>query len=106
MPICIYADYNNYLEAIRFKNYETAILGMLNSAYIQQHFIEFYNIMVNDFLDKYKKIMEQMDKDQTDNVFISVTIYKMDIHVKYSKVRENLETSYVQLLQFKKMMDK
>lgn len=101
-----HADYNNYLEAIRFKNYETAILGMLNSAYIQQHFIEFYNIMVNDFLDKYKKIMEQMDKDQTDNVFISVTIYKMDIHVNYSKVRENLETSYVQLLQFKKMMDK
>ena len=43
---------------------------MLNSAYIQQHFIEFYNIMVNDFLDKYEKISNSINV-YLDNVMVN-----------------------------------
>ena len=98
-------DYKNYLDSITFKNYETAILGMLNSEYIQEQFTEFYNIIVIHFLKNYELIINQMNKDAIDDANISISIYKMATSIKYAEVREKLETSYVQLLQYKDLLD-
>lgn len=98
-------DYKNYLDSIRFKNYETAILGMLNSDYIQQQFTEFYNVIVNHFLENYALIVNQMNKDAIDNAIITISIYKMTTSIKYAKVQEKLEASYIQLLQYKDLLE-
>ena len=100
-----HADYKNYLDSIRYKNYETAILGMLNSDYIQQQFTDFYSIIVNHFLENYDIIINQLNKDAIDDAIISISIYKMTTSIKYMRVREKLETAYVQLQQYKDLLE-
>jgi len=100
-----HGDYKNYLDSIRYKNYETAILSMLNSDYIQQQFTDFYSIIVNNFLENYYIIINQLNKDAIDDAIITISIYKMTTSIKYMRVKEKLETSFVQLQQYKDLLE-
>tara|TARA_R110001592_G_scaffold226353_1_gene482480 strand:- start:2115 stop:2891 length:777 start_codon:yes stop_codon:yes gene_type:complete len=98
-------DYKNYLDSIRYKNYETAILCMLNSDYIQEQFTEFYSVIVNHFLENYHLIINQLNKDTIDDASITISIYRMTTSINYTRVRDKLESTYVQLQQYKDLLE-
>lgn len=91
-------DYAAYDEIIRFRNYEIAIAGMLESEYIRTNFAAFILIMKKNYADNYGYVMGEIDKLATRPVKILKTgLYNMSAKVDYSTVRSNLERIYQSL---------
>ena len=59
-------DYNNYNKIITYKNYDIAIVKMLQQANIKKNFNLLHKIMVDHFISNYKVIIEQFKKDTID----------------------------------------
>jgi ubiquitin-protein ligase len=91
-------DYVAYDEIIRFRNYEIAIAGMLESEYIQTSFAAFTLIMKQDYAENYEHVMTEIDKLASRPVKVLKTgLYNMCAKVDYSTVRSNLERIYQSL---------
>ena len=86
-----HVDYNKYNEIVRFKNFEVAIADMLERKDIENDFSELRLVMKNNFLEKYKDIIERLDDVQTENKSITTSIYKMRTNVNYTEIKRRLE---------------
>tara|TARA_B100001769_G_scaffold247249_1_gene218187 strand:+ start:4887 stop:5627 length:741 start_codon:yes stop_codon:yes gene_type:complete len=95
-------DYKNYLTIIKYKNYDTAIYGVLNNDSIQENYVEFYKIMVKEFIKNYDKIITKLEEDYIINQTLSVPLYKMhNVYINYDILRNKLEEYYKLIIKYK-----
>tara|TARA_Y100000768_G_scaffold388865_1_gene388060 strand:+ start:5512 stop:6252 length:741 start_codon:yes stop_codon:yes gene_type:complete len=95
-------DYKNYLTIIKYKNYDTAIYGVLNNVSIQENYVDFYKIMVKEFIKNYNNIITKLENDYITNQTLSVSLYKMhNVYINYDILRNKLEEYYKLLIKYK-----
>jgi ubiquitin-protein ligase len=88
-----HSDFHNYHKIVTCMNYKVAIVHMAKSEMIKNTFPELYDIMVDNFLSNYGKIMERIDYNYRKNPerkFITTSVYNMMVVVDYSAVRDEL----------------
>jgi ubiquitin-conjugating enzyme E2 Z len=88
-----HSDFHNYHKIVTCMNYKVAIVQMVKSEMIKNTFPELYDIMVDNFLSNYGKIMERIDYNYRKNPerkFITTSVYNMMVVVDYSAVRDEL----------------
>tara|TARA_B110000483_G_C18207044_1_gene548401 strand:+ start:12583 stop:13320 length:738 start_codon:yes stop_codon:yes gene_type:complete len=94
-------DYDNYITALRYKNYDIAIDGIINNIHIKHSFNEFVDIIKSNFIKNYDNIISCIEKDTIDNADIYVKIYKMPLTIEYGKIKKRLANTHAELLKFK-----
>ena len=97
-------DYDKYNKIITFKNYDIAIAAMISRPYIKKEFPELYKIMVNNFIENYEKIMEQLKKENKkipDSTSIMTHVYRMNVTINYSEVEKKISKIYKNLKKLK-----
>jgi len=87
-------DFDNYLEIIKYKNFDVAIADMLTSEYIQLNFTTLYMEMVKHFLEHFGKINDELTSSQTEKKTIQINLYKMHAAIDYDKTRKKLANIY------------
>jgi ubiquitin-conjugating enzyme E2 Z len=90
-------DFSNYLEILKYKNFDVAIGDMLTSEYIQVNFTTLYIEMVKHFLHNYDNINDKLTASQCDNQKIIINLYKMHADINYDKTRKKLANTYREL---------
>lgn len=85
---------NNYNEIIKFKNFEVAIIGMLDNKSTKTIFEKLYNVMCDDFVNNYNNIIELLNDRKTENKTVTTQIYKMNVFINYAKLKENINRIY------------
>jgi ubiquitin-conjugating enzyme E2 Z len=92
-----HSDFHSYHKIVTCMNYKVAIVQMAKSEMIKKKFPELYDIMIDNFLSNYGKIMELFDKNYRKNPerkFITTSVYNMMVVVDYSAVRNELVDLY------------
>ena len=88
-------DYNNYNKIITYKNYEIAIVNIINNDKVKSNFPELYKIISKNFLENYNDILFNLDKNiHLNNEFIETNIYKMKIRTSYKIVKDKIKEIY------------
>ena len=87
-------DFDNYLEIIKYKNFDVAIADMLTSEYIQLNFTTLYMEMVKHFLEHFGKINDELTSSQSEKKTIQINLYKMHAAIDYDKTRKKLANIY------------
>ena len=87
-------DCNNYNEIIKYKNFEVAIIGMLDSDYIKTKFEKLYTVMCNDFLNNYNRIIKLLNERKTENKTVTTQVYSMNVSINYSKLEKDIKRIY------------
>jgi ubiquitin-conjugating enzyme E2 Z len=93
-------DFNNYNRVLTYKNYDTAIVSVIRSTAIKERFPELYQIMVDDFILNYEKIMKLFLNNYNNNKYVSmveVQIYKIKCLIDYPTLKNSLESLYHEL---------
>ena len=90
-------DFANYLEILKYKNFDVAIGDMLTSEYIQVNFTTLYMEMVKHFLENYDKINANLTASQCANKKIVINLYKMHADINYERTRGKLANTYSEL---------
>lgn len=76
-------DFNKYNEIITYMNFKIAIIHMIKSDYIKNNFCELYNIMINDFIKNFDKIITLIRKNNFERKNIFTNIYKLYVDIDY-----------------------
>lgn len=87
-------DFNNYNEILKYKNFEVAIIGMLDSQLIKTDFSKLYKVMCDDFVDNYNKIITLLHERKTNNKTVTTQVYNMSVCINYAKLEEDIERIY------------
>lgn len=89
-------DFKNYTKIITYKNYEIAILDMLNRAIVLQNFPQFTLLIKSLFIRDFDKIMKNMSdaSRENDNSMCLTGIYRMKCLINYEMVRAKLTKLY------------
>lgn len=87
-------DFKKYNKIIEFMNFKIAMIRMIKSERIKNNFSNLYEIMTNDFVKNYKKIMDLINKKNTKNEFISTHVYNMYVSIDYNALIKDMETTY------------
>jgi ubiquitin-conjugating enzyme E2 Z len=93
-----HVDYHNYNNILTFMNFKVAMVQMIKTEYIKNKFPEMYEIMVDNFVKNYDKIMELFNNKYTERKFIMTKVYKMTVVVDYSIVKDELVSVYKMLV--------
>lgn len=99
-----HSDFDKYNKIITYKNYDVAIAGMLSRPSIKKQFPELYKIMVNNFIENYTKIIEQIKLEKKkipDSTAIITCVYRMNVTINYSNVVNNINKIYKNLKKLK-----
>jgi ubiquitin-protein ligase len=87
-----HSDYDNYNKIITYKNFDTAMLKVLNNDYTKVKFGMFIDIMQSHFLERFdytiSKIRE-LCKLYSTKQRIQTSIYRLDIKIDYNELLEN-----------------
>jgi hypothetical protein len=75
-------------------NFKVAMVQMIKTGYIKNKFPELYDIMVDDFVKKYDKIMELFSKKKIERRFIVTNVYNLSVIVDYTAIKDELELLY------------
>lgn len=86
-----------YNEVINYKNFEVAIIGMIENNVIKRTYAELYKMMCADFIEKYDKILLLLEERKTENKTISVQRYGTCTHIDYSIVEIGIKRIYNKL---------
>ena len=90
-------DFKTYNEMIEYKNFETAILGILTQIRLPPLFLPFFSIAKKHFLQKYEKIMEKIDKKGNKSGEFYVSIYNMRFNIDYKDLKIKFTELYAKL---------
>ena len=90
-----HGDYDNYNKIITYKNFEIAILQVLNNDYTKENFRMFYDTIKAHFIEKQGENMNRLNDLVTlyptrENV--STVIYGMTVFIDYKKILEKFIT--------------
>jgi len=91
-------DFLNYNEIIKFKNFEVAMIGMIESESIKTQFVELYKIMCNDFKTNYTKIINILEQQKTENKLLTTQMYSMSVSINYKEIKKKIVRLYQQLV--------
>ena len=111
-------DFKNYNNIIQFKNYEVALIRMLNKQSLPEIFYMFHDKMIAIYIQNYAKYVENiitiMEKDNAVNGvggsdeskcdmsgqsrMVSIGIYGMSAYINYGDILENMEFLYQSLV--------
>lgn len=101
-------DFDSYNEIVEYKNLEVAICGMVLRLYFIPKFEMFYPILIDRFKEKYKKIVEKVEKKvfETSEKNVITSIYSMKVKIDYKRILEMLNDCCGNLnLQIKKQIE-
>ena len=87
-------DYVNYNNMIAYKNIEIAIIGILTKKYLNNNFLQFYDIILETFNKNYDNIQKNLSNDRqilTDNKFITFNLYNSKYLVNFELLNEKLK---------------
>jgi len=80
-------DFKSYNSIIQYKNYDTAILGVLTKTILPPSFTGFFPIIQKHFKERKNVILEELDKLQgskKNKKHFVTNLYKMDIIADYT----------------------
>lgn len=94
-----HVDFKNYNDIIRYKNYNIALLGMLDQKHLPSLFINFFPFMKRYFLDHFddiiKRINELCSHDSNNKVLsIKTYCYMYDIKINYKRILDSIVNVY------------
>jgi ubiquitin-protein ligase len=90
-----HVDFNKYNSVLTYKNFQVAIVKMIRSDVIKERFPDLHQIMMDDFILNYEKIMKLFIKNYSSSKdIIHVTCYKMNCYIDYLDVKNELESLY------------
>ena len=89
-----HVDYHKYNHILTFMNFKVAMVQMIKTGYIKNKFPELYDIMVDDFVKKYDKIMALFSKKKIERRFIVTNVYNLSVIVDYTAIKDDLELLY------------
>jgi len=95
-------DFNKYNRILTYMNFKVAIVQMMRAEHIKNKFPELYEIMVDDFVKNYDKIMGLVKKNYVERRFIFTSVYNMSVVIEYSEVIDNLKLLYNDIIAAKK----
>jgi ubiquitin-protein ligase len=87
-----YKYFNNYNKIINYRNYDTAILNVLNKTINNEPSKVFYPIIKDNFIKNKDKILKKIENSFTfDEKEFYVAIYSMSCKLEYKKIYEKLK---------------
>jgi ubiquitin-protein ligase len=91
-----HADLKNYNKIIHFKNYQVALIRMLNKDGLDNKFSIFYDEMVKIYLKNYENYVEDIKaKDCNKNAgYTATSMYGMSVKIDYEEIIENMNLLY------------
>ena len=90
-------DFNVYNVMIKYKNFETAIYGILTQIRMPPLFLPFFSITKKHFLKKYEKILERIDEEKEKSGEYYVSIYNMRFNIDYKDLKSKIIELYAKL---------
>lgn len=86
-----------YNKIIEFKNYDTALVGMISKKFLKGVFIDFFPIIKKHMKEHHKKIYKEickllMKNKKTEKVYCNV--YNMNITIDWNTTKKLYEKSY------------
>ena len=90
-------DFNVYNIMIKYKNFETAICGILTQIRMPHLFLPFFSITKKHFLKKYEKILERIDEEKEKSGEYYVSIYNMRFNIDYKDLKSKIIELYAKL---------
>lgn len=90
-------DFDNYHNMIRYKNIDTAIIGMLNKRYFDVKFSMFEDIMYEKFRENRENIKTNLANLQNkieNNTIITFGLYSSRYLVDFDKLFSNIDLTY------------
>ena len=95
-------DFNKYNTIITYKNYEIAILKMLDKTkgILPNRFCQFYNIILDNFNKNYDRIIEKitlLEQEHPHEFGICTNLYSLSVKINYKTLLKEFKTTYVKL---------
>lgn len=98
-------DFNKYNKILTFMNFKVAMVQMMRAGHIKSKFPELYEIMEDDFVKNFDKIMRLVKKKYVERRFIFTSVYNMSVVIEYSEVIDNLKLLYNDIIAAKNKND-
>ena len=95
-------DFANYNEIIRFKNYQIAILGMLDEkgGSLPGEFMHFRETILENFKANSERVIEKvevLEKLHPEPFGVATSLYSLNVTVNYKKILKDLKSKYRKL---------
>ncbi len=90
-------DFKKYNDILTFMNFKVAMVQMMKKDYIKNRFPELYEIMVDDFIKNYDKIIGLFHKKTTKNTFIITNVYNMSASIDYPVLLNEMNNLFTEL---------
>ena len=84
-----------YNEIISYKNIDFSIVSQLKNMYIQDKYPIFYNIMKQKFIENYKNIVSNIQKNK--KCTLHCCVYRMNITIDSDQLLKDIEDLYKRL---------
>jgi ubiquitin-conjugating enzyme E2 Z len=93
-------DNENYNKIITYKNIESSIIGILNKKIYMDWFEKFDNIIVENFKENYKDIIDIIKKniesiENDGQEYLSTSIYNLYTNIDYNKLKKDITKLYM-----------
>ena len=95
-------DFNNYNAIITYKNYQVAILGMLDekSGTLPGEFMHFRETIIEKFKENYDRLIEKigvLEKQNPEPFGVATSLYSLNVTINYKKLSKDLMLKYKKL---------
>ena len=96
-----HADFNNYNHIITIRNYEIALVKMLNKEFLNPMFYIFYDQMIEIFILNYESYIDNINlikknikKEFKNQIYIGCGMYGMSAKLDYKDTLTNIKALY------------
>ena len=96
-----HCDFKSYNSIIQYKNYKTAILGVLTHKILPPTFIGFMSIIKQHFKTHERAIIEelvQLEKSKKSKKDFSTKLYSMNVLTDYTNLLERMKIAFKEFL--------
>lgn len=90
-------DFIPYNKIIKFQNYKSSIIGIVDQHLLPSLFIPFYSFIKEHFLKEYENIKKRIQdeaKKNTNVAYTRVIVYNLNTQIDYTKLLSLLEKTY------------
>ena len=90
-------DFKSYNSIIQYKNYETAILGVLTYKILPKEFMGFYSIIKKYFFENKESIIKELEvmaSSSKNNTICKTSLYNMETKLDYVCLRDQIKIAF------------
>jgi ubiquitin-protein ligase len=90
-------DFKTYNSIIQYKNYQTAILGVLTYKILPKEFMGFYNIIKNHFLINKETIIKELETlsaSSKNKLLCTTSLYNMELLLNYKDLTKQMKIAF------------